>query len=70
MPLFLDPTVKGRYVKASVWVKVSDILNATISIDAQGRRLVIARKGGKPAIVYRGEFIDRCKEVIDKEIVP
>ena len=70
--LHLDPKVKGKHVKLGVhgWAKVADLLDAVVSSDAQGRRVVIRFKAGGPPIVYRGRSIDHVKAQLDKEITP
>ena len=72
MPLHLNPNVKGKHVKLGLntWVRVADILSHAVGSDAQGRRLVVNRKGGLPPIIYRGKAIDYCKAVLDKELNP
>ncbi len=61
-----DPTkYKGKYVKAGeAFIKLSDILDAKVSTDGQGKKLVIKRKG-KGDHVYRGLFVDQVKKAID-----
>ena len=73
MPL-LDPALRGRYVKVGAdpqiergWIKVSTIARAQLIDDAQGRRLVLHRTGGRPAVVFRGLVVDRCKVNLIRE---
>ena len=71
MPLHLNPAVKGKYIKigAGTWVKLSDISQATVVIDGNGRHLRVIKKSdlGKP-LLYRGNQIDYVKTVLDREL--
>ena len=66
--LHLNPAVKGRHVKLGVlWSHLDDIVRSQLLRDGQGDRLVITRKGGKPAIVYRGARLAVVREVLRRE---
>ena len=60
-----DPAVKGKYVKVGeTFVKLSDILDASVSSDGHVKKLTIKRKG-KVDHVYRGQWVDVVKKAID-----
>ena len=64
--LLRDPKHKGRYIKlGEVFVKLSDIVKVDVVNDAQGKRLVIRRKG-KSDHIYRGISVDRIKVILDQ----
>ena len=76
MPL-LDPSLRGRYVKIGAdpqiergWIKIDTIARAQVIDDAQGRRLVLHRRGGRPSVILRGPSVDRCKANLTREGIP
>lgn len=70
-PLF-DPELAGKYIKLGDLglMKIGNV--ASIKEDHGGgkKKLLVHKKGGGAPLVYRGDFVDRCKAVLKKEGVP
>ena len=71
MTLFLKQDNRGKHIKLSQWIKVSDILNVSVEGSGNNRRIRVKRKGGKPDHVYQdlqGVHLDRIKQKVDDAV--
>lgn len=68
MPLFLDQSKAGKYIKIGDWIKLTDITSMGSSQDIHGKYLVVHLKGGKKHI-YRGPLEEHIKKNYERHLL-
>ena len=66
---FWPADTPGDYIKlGDQFARIQDMVRAITSPGRDSIRVV--RRGGKPDVVYRGKFIDRCEQALRGRGVP